>query len=35
MLNWPQCESKAQWRVPVKEKRRRKFEIGIEKDNAE
>jgi hypothetical protein len=34
-LNWPQCESKAQWKVLIKKERRKKSEIGIEKDNAE
>jgi hypothetical protein len=34
-LSWPQYESKPQWRDPIKKKRGKKSEIGIEKDNAE
>jgi hypothetical protein len=31
MSNWSQCESKSQWKAPIKEKRREKSEVKIEK----
>jgi hypothetical protein len=35
MSNWSQCESKARWKAPVKEKREEKSEVKIERGNAE
>jgi hypothetical protein len=31
MSSWPQCESEARWKAPVKERRREKSEVKIEK----
>jgi hypothetical protein len=35
MLSWPQCESKSQWKAPIKRRREKKSEEGVEKNNAE
>jgi hypothetical protein len=35
MLSWPRCESKAQWKAPIKRRREKKSEVGVEKNNAE
>jgi hypothetical protein len=35
MSNWSQCKSKAWWKAPVKERWREKYEVKIEKGNAE
>jgi hypothetical protein len=35
MLSWPRCESKAQWKAPIKKRRKKKSEVGVEKNNAE
>jgi hypothetical protein len=35
MLSWPRCESKARWKAPIKERRKKKSEVGVERDNAE
>jgi hypothetical protein len=35
MLSWPRCESNARWKAPIKKRREKKSEVGVEKNNAE
>jgi hypothetical protein len=35
MSSWSQYESKAQWKAPIKKRRREKSEVKIKKGNAE
>jgi hypothetical protein len=35
MLSWPWCESKAQWKVPIKKRRKKKSKVRVKTDNAE
>jgi hypothetical protein len=35
MSNWPLYESKAQWKAPIKGRRKERSKVKIEKGNAE
>jgi hypothetical protein len=35
MSSWPQYESKARWKAPVGERRKKKSKVGVGKNNAE